>query len=146
MTTRNWMKMKYLGCITSSALLHKWNFLPLINNLKSNITKWLDLAINLIERIHLFKIMKLPKYLFIFHVTLNSSKSNFHTSQLFYCQPLKFLCTVCLSILLERHKQPGTNSLYVWTLLAKSIWFWTLCCKMSVNEAVFWQQKRHWQF
>ena len=60
--------IKYLGCYISSnkKQLFKDNFLPLVKEFKEEVKQWQDLKINLLGRIHLFKMMCLPKFLFKF--------------------------------------------------------------------------------
>ena len=60
--------IKYLGCYMSAnkLQLYKDNFTPLIKGLKEDFERWSDLNINLIGRINLFKMMWLPKFLYIF--------------------------------------------------------------------------------
>lgn len=66
----NWQSksIKYLGCYISAdkKQLFKDNFLPLIDNLKQDFQKWADLPINLMGRINLFRMIWLPKFLYIF--------------------------------------------------------------------------------
>lgn len=60
--------IKYLSCYISSDKLelYKENCLPLIKDFKQDTGRWSDLKINLIDRINIFMITWLPKYLYIF--------------------------------------------------------------------------------
>ena len=64
--------------VPTKKLLFKDNFLPLVKEFKEEVKQWQDLKINLIGRIHLFKMMWLPKFLFKFQtIPITPPKSFF---------------------------------------------------------------------
>lgn len=60
--------IKYLGCVISDdkQRIYKENFISSLNNMKSELSKWMNLPINLTGRINVFKVTWLPKFLFLF--------------------------------------------------------------------------------
>ena len=72
--------IKYLGCYMSAnkLQLYKDNFIPLVKGLKQDLERWSELNINLIGRINLFKMMWLPKFLYVFQtISITPPKSFF---------------------------------------------------------------------
>ena len=71
--------IKYLGCYISTEKdqLYKDNYLPLIKGLKQDVERWSELKINLIGRINLFKMVWLPKFLYVFQTISISPPKDF---------------------------------------------------------------------
>lgn len=73
---------RYLGVVITRSFkdLFAKNFRPLVDNCKSDITRWSALPLSLIDCVNLIKMVILPKFLYLFqHIPIFMKKS-------FFCQ------------------------------------------------------------